>query len=205
METVCRSGACTASGCAANILCSSSNREASEQCSTHLGGFVLSQKCTTACVSSARRSMEGSTLGGSLLDTHTHTHTAHSHKLRVMSLCYGSACVLFVLRQCMRCTCSCAGGQPGTTSLVSALPLMMALPYRVAGSLGPSSLQHALQGQKTKRQGFASDLSANVAFASSPSTTSNQSSGNTAQNAERDFCISCFSQRTTHSRGNIET
>lgn len=142
---------------------------------------------------------------GGIPARHTHTHRAHSHKLCVMSLCYGSACVLFVLRQCMRCTCSCAGGQPGTTSLVSALPLMMALPYWVAGSLGPSSLQHALQGQKTMRQGFASDLFANVAFASSPSTTSNQSSGNTAQNAERDFCISCFSQRTTYSRGNIET
>lgn len=60
----------------------------------------------------------------------------------------------------------------------------MALPYWVAGSPGLYSLQHALQGQKTMRQGSARDLSANLAFPPSLSVASNKSSGNTAQNAE---------------------
>lgn len=97
---------------------------------------------------------------------------------------FTQAVCYLVLWQCMRCTFSCAAGQTGTSSAVSALPLLMALPYWVAGFLAPFSLQHALQGQKTMRQGSASNLSANLVFPSSPSIASNQSSGNTARNGE---------------------
>jgi len=77
----------------------------------------------------------------------------------------------------------------------------MALSYWVAGSFGPSSLQHALQGQKTMQQGSASNLSAKLAFPSSPSITANQSSENTAQNAERVIFVLVVSARESPAAG----
>lgn len=87
-------------------------------------------------------------------------------------------CDLLMLWQCMCCTCRWPAWcvLPGVCS-----PFTDIL---TADSLGLSSLQHVLQGQKTMRQGSASKLSANLAFFSSPSTTPNLSS---AQTAERDF------------------
>ena len=168
-----------------NASYSSTNREASEQWSTCLGIFVFSQKCTT-CVSSARHQMGGSTLGGSLLDTCPPPHT---HKLCVISLCYGSACI---------------APAAGMISLVSALPLLVALPYWVAGSLGPSSLQHALQGQKTMRQGSASSLCQRCLFLLPIYHFKPKFRKYCTKCRTCDFFISCFSQRITHSRGNIE-
>lgn len=102
----------------------------------------------------------------------------------MISLCYGSACVVP------------AGDQPDVFSRVSA-PLT-ALPFWTADSLGLSSLQHMLQGHKTMRQSSASKLSDNLAFFSSPSTTPNLSS---AQTAERDFFISVALDRESSTAG----
>lgn len=147
------------------------------------------------CLCLQRQILDGrQLLGGDPCQTQTHTHTdthisPRSHRFWEIFVLWWGVCG----------TCSDAGGQPGTSSLVSAVPLLMALPYWVASSFAPSSLQHALQGS-------ASNLSASFAFASSPCIPSNQSSGNTALYAERViFVLAVLARESPTAKGNRET